>query len=106
MKGRALIDLLQYKLACGQYGSIPNEAGASLVKAGAFDPKATLPGQVDHFPKQKGKSTDPLDTGAGGKDDDSGKPGGDGSTTPSTADSATQAGGGDESAITTEGQVE
>lgn len=65
MKGRALIDLPEHKLVCGQYGSIPNDVGASLVKAGSFDPKATLPGQADDFPKQKGKASDAGNSAAG-----------------------------------------
>lgn len=68
MKGRALIDLPELRLACGQYGSIPNDVAASLVKAGSFDPKATFPGQVDDFPKQKGKNSDTGNPDAGGKD--------------------------------------
>lgn len=61
-----MIDLPELRLACGQYGSIPNDVGASLIKAGSFDPKATLPGQVDDFPKQKGKSPDADNLAAGG----------------------------------------
>lgn len=40
MKGRALVDLPQYGLRCGDYGEIPDKEAVALIEAGSFDPQA------------------------------------------------------------------
>ena len=38
--GRALVDIPEYGLLCGEYGSLPVDAAQGLIEAGKFDPKA------------------------------------------------------------------
>lgn len=39
-QGRALIDLPDHGLKCGEYGAIPADAAGALVESGHFDPNA------------------------------------------------------------------
>ncbi len=40
VRGRALVDLLAFGLACGEFGEIPIAAATSLIAGGQFDDKA------------------------------------------------------------------
>lgn len=58
MKGRALIDLPEHKLKCGEYGEIDDKLAKPLVKAGRFDPKAVKATTSDDGSGEE-KSSDP-----------------------------------------------
>ncbi len=40
VQGRALIDLPEYGLKCGDYGALPADVAAALVESGHFDQNA------------------------------------------------------------------
>lgn len=60
MKGRALVDLPQYRLRCGDYGEIPDKEAVALIEIGSFDPQAVssaLPGEtaIEQPPEKRKK---------------------------------------------------
>lgn len=38
--GRALIDIPEHGLKCGEFGALPEAAAKAFIESGAFDPKA------------------------------------------------------------------
>lgn len=38
--GRALVDIPDHGLLCGQYGSLPHDVAEGLIASGKFDPAA------------------------------------------------------------------
>jgi len=41
--GRALIDLPNYEIKCGEYGELPEDIAEAESRAGTFDPLASPP---------------------------------------------------------------
>ena len=42
-RGRALIDIEDHGMKCGEYGSLPSDIAEALRKDGRFDPDAPFP---------------------------------------------------------------
>lgn len=45
VRGRALVDLPQFGLKCGEYGTVPADVASGLSRGGQFDPRAPWPGE-------------------------------------------------------------
>jgi hypothetical protein len=46
MKGRALVDIASFGVACGEYVDLPKGIAEACAAEGSFDPKAVIPDGV------------------------------------------------------------